>query len=59
MVDNQMVSTKSLVQISTPSNMADVMILIEEVPERQQAILEVLKSFMNKLVKSFNYKQIK
>lgn len=59
MVDNKMVSTRSLVQISAPSDMADVMILIEEIPERQQAISEVLKLFMNRIVKTFNYKQIK
>lgn len=59
MVDNKMVSTRSIVQISAPSDMADVMILIEEIPEKQQAISEVLKLFMNRIVKTFNYKQIK
>lgn len=57
-VNEQTVSARSTVQISAPSEIADVMILLEEVAEDQQGLSDLLKLLMDRIVKNFNYKKI-
>jgi len=57
-VNDQTVSARSTVQISAPSDVADVMILIEEVAEDQHGLSNILKLLMDRIVKNFKYKKI-
>lgn len=58
-MEKRTITTSSNVKLSTPSDAADIMILIEEVPENQQTVLEVTKSFMDRITQNFNYKKIR
>lgn len=48
--------SKSQIQISEQSNVADVVILFEETLENQKPFSDVLKPFMEKINKMFNDK---
>lgn len=47
------------VQISTPSDVADVMVLFEETADIEQPLSDLLNTFIQQITKNFNQKGIK
>lgn len=57
-VNRQIIKAKTSVQISDPSDRADIMILFEETAEIEH-FMNLLNPFIEKVTKYFNHKKIK